>query len=311
MNTQFLLTSLRNCCCLLKYTEVVLRCTGQSSPLRLRSTLAPPNEQLNDDDDDDKVGLSAESTAPNDTRATPLRLPVDEGFTSAAEEGARAQQDKDKAEDDVGPPWAGVAQSKRGGKTAGIEKQWKPGKDKGRKGSFQKGGRRRGHKNKLVPYGSSTSSSDDDLVQSDSGYVRTNSTFFRKELPHVTAGDKSNEAWRDKGFPSSGLAASRVTCNEMKCVKGGQCLEDSSLLGDPARCQCQLGTKGEFCEKGKTQDKLPIRLSITDRIDMYNPKLRLYAATVSWGKWYARCKCLSVFLSNRFSVHYFLVSRKQ
>lgn len=219
--------------------DAVLLCTGQFSPLRLRSTVAPSIEQ---ELHDDKV-ISVESITPNDTRATHLRLPVDESLTSVAE-GARSQQVKDEA------------QSKRGGKAAGIEKQWKPGKDKGRKGSFQKGGRRRGHKNKLLPYVSSTSSNDDDLIQSDSAYVRTNSTFFRKELPHMPAGDKSNEAWRDKGFPSSGVAVSKMTCNEMKCVKGGQCIEDSNLLGDAARCQCQLGTKGQFCEKGKTRVKL-------------------------------------------------------
>lgn len=228
----------------------LLLCTGQASPLRLRSTVAPPIEQ---ELYDDKV-VSAGSIAPNDTRATHLSLPVDESLTSAAE-GARSQRVKDEATD-VGP-WAGVAQSKRGGKAAGVEKQWKPGKDKGRKGSFQKGGRRRGHKNKLLPYVSS-SSNDDDLIQSDSAYVRTNSSFYRKELPHLTAGDKSNEAWRDKGFPSSGVAVSKMTCNEMKCVKGGQCLEDHSLLEDGARCQCPLGTKGQFCEKGKTQVRLPL-----------------------------------------------------
>lgn len=206
--------------------------------------MAPPIEQ---EQYHGKVA-SAEFIAPNDPRATPSRLlPIDERFPSDAGVTGNQQVKDDTA--DEGPE-AEVAQSKRGGKTSGTEKQWKPGKDKGRKGSFQKGGRRRGHKNKMPSYASS-SSIDEDFVQADSADVRSNSTFFRKEPIHVTAGDKSNDAWRDKGLTSAGVTVSKVTCNEMKCVKGGKCLDwDSSLLGDAVRCQCQLGTKGEFCEKG-------------------------------------------------------------
>ena len=49
-------------------------------------------------------------------------------------------------------------------------------------------------------------------------------------------------------LPNSRIKSKYHSCADLKCQARGVCVTDK--LRDGVRCQCQLGTEGEFCEKG-------------------------------------------------------------
>lgn len=133
-------------------------------------------------------------------------------------------------------------------------------KGKGRGRGRGRGGRRKGkgkgRKNKnrnkskvgdekmksIIPSQPSFDNSD---TQSDS--VPSNDVIENTSVSKVSPALVTEEDDRD--FNVSPAIARFQTCDQLHCKRGGRCVPDKIRGG--VRCQCKLGTEGEFCENGE------------------------------------------------------------
>lgn len=50
---------------------------------------------------------------------------------------------------------------------------------------------------------------------------------------------------------SSDSSVSGEKCDEFSCLNSGKCVDDGTVFRNKVRCDCELGTLGAKCEKGK------------------------------------------------------------
>lgn len=136
------------------------------------------------------------------------------------------------------------------------KKPKKQGQNKERKGTYKGGkGVRKNNNNQKdrININSYVDSPQSDSIFEGSNNISNGGSGggYRKDRPSAV-GDKSNEAVKD--LKSASKEVSMASCSEVQCVRGGRCEEDRTLAS--ARCRCQLGTKGQFCEKGRSTQNL-------------------------------------------------------
>ena len=119
--------------------------------------------------------------------------------------------------------------AKEKGKAKGRGKGRK-GKGKGRKGKGRKNKNKQRMKSIIDPNFDVNTHQSDSIISND--VLESTSSF--SSLPVI---------------PTEPAGIRFQTCDELHCKGGGRCVPDKMRGG--VRCQCKLGTQGQFCETGK------------------------------------------------------------
>lgn len=73
-------------------------------------------------------------------------------------------------------------------------------------------------------------------------------------------GRQGMKLWESGAANEIDAVETTKTCNEMKCQRGGMCVDDE--ISSSARCRCPLGATGRHCEQGRSNCFRSLSLSI-------------------------------------------------
>ena len=79
-------------------------------------------------------------------------------------------------------------------------------------------------------------------MMSDSSFA----TSFPTTTRTLLAAEDSKDEVSDFG---DNMKKVEAACEEMKCERGGRCVQATNT-DHAVRCQCQLGTTGQHCQRG-------------------------------------------------------------